>query len=308
MGNKTQFDPKIVFGKILKFNKDASTGIPERLVGLDEIREGLVFDLDLLFNPGKAKKWSKVHYRNEIKCLELMGDLVPLIIFDGDVGTGKSALAESIGEIVSKKFEYDVQMLKMSTQVRGRGFVGEMGTLLSESFRYAVNQMEKSGCPTLLIIDEADSILTSRAESGQHHEDKAGVNTILQHLDELKKENMPIAVIAITNRFEALDPAIKRRSTANYTFSRPTKEQRQSLFKLFFQDIGFDKKEIADLSSATNEKEVDGVKIPFSYADLTLKIILPALRDSVSRNKKISIEKTLQKAQNAIPSPRMYEK
>ena len=302
-----KFNPKLIFSEIKKFTKDSDTSMAARLVGIDDIKEQLQNDLDFLFNSHRLKKWSIKHYKREIHALKLFTDLVPLIIFEGDVGTGKTALAEAIGLIIANKFGYEVQLLKMSTQVRGRGFVGEMGTLLSESFQYMENQAKKASCPTLLVIDEADSILTSRDASGQHHEDKAGVNTVLQHLDNLKQKNIPIAVIAITNRFDALDPAIKRRATANYTFVRPTKEIRKLLFNNFLEDVGFDSKDFDSLSEATKEQNINGENIPYSYADLTLRILIPIIRTSIQNDQKLSMEALVNKIKTVAPSTRMQK-
>lgn len=305
--NKTNFDPKLVFGSAHVFVPGCSQDKIDRLVGLDEIKADLAQNLDILFNPHKPKDWSSKHYGVEIEALKLLEDIVPLIIFEGDVGTGKSALAESIGALIANEHGYEVQLLKMSTQVRGKGFVGEMGTLLSESFQYVDKQTAKAGCPTLLIIDEADSLLTSRTETGQHHEDKAGVNTIIQNLDDLNQKSISVAVIAITNRYDVLDAAVKRRSTAHYTFVRPSLEQRMSLFRVLLTGTDLTEKDINSLAKATCLKKADTetAEVEFSYSDLTLKIIIPALRDAVEADEKISVERLMERATSANPSPRL---
>lgn len=304
--SNTKFDSKLVFGEVKKFSKGRSEGSGDSpLVGLEDICDRLSSDLHLIFNSNVAHRWSKKHYDTIINSMALVDNLVPLIIFDGDVGTGKSALAEKIGQVIADKYGYEIQLLKMSTQVRGKGFVGEMGTLLSESFQFVNAQATKTNIPTLLVIDEADSILTSRSGSGQHHEDKVAVNTILQHLDGFKKHAIGIAVIAITNRFDALDPAVKRRATANFTFSRPGKTEREKLFKTYLSDTGLSQKEISSLAEITKAKEVNGVATDYSYADLTLRVILPSLREAIKADRKITFMDISSQIDSVLPSPRM---
>ena len=302
---KDNFDPKLIFGKEKIFSKQCNQNTLLRLVGLEDTKERLKNDIDLLFNPSRSVDWSKKYYQTKIFALSLLNDLVPLIIFEGDVGTGKTALAESIGSLVAKNFDYDIQLLKMSTQVRGKGFVGQMGSLLSESFRFVESQAQKKSCPTLLVIDEADSILTSRESSGQHHEDKAGVNTILQHLDNLKKTSIPIVVIAITNRFDVLDPAIKRRTAAIYTFKRPTDKLRKDFFKKYLNDVRFSDKDFDELVRATNEQDINGIRIPYSYADLGLRILLPSIRSAIQKDQGIKIQDILDNIKITNPSPQI---
>jgi len=301
----SKFDANLVFGETKRYECGCDTTDANRLVGLDSIKEELQHSLHLLFNPHQFRNWSQKHYKKEIKSLGLMKDIVPLIIFEGDVGTGKTALAEAIAPIMANKYGYEVQVLKMSTQVRGKGFVGEMGTLLGESFQHVEKQATKADIPTLLIIDEADSLLTSRGESGQHHEDKAGVNTILQNLDQLKHKEVPLAVIAITNRFDVLDPAIKRRCTSHFTFTRPSIEQREHLFKDILGDTDLADHDFKALAEATQVKHVGENDLTFSYADLTLKIIIPEIRNAMNADTKITLEPLLERIENTNPSPRL---
>src|SRR5207249_6254602 len=62
--------------------------------------------------------------------------LVPLILFEGDVGTGKTALAETIGDALARKAggKSHVHLLKINTQIRGTGLVGEMTDLIAQAF------------------------------------------------------------------------------------------------------------------------------------------------------------------------------
>ena len=261
-------------------NNDAAARL-SRLVGLDQHIESLTRDLRLIFDPQLVRKWSEDNYGRSLPVVALVHEAVPLIIFEGDVGTGKTALAEAIAQRVSLVGEYGVHLVKMSTGVRGTGYVGEMGTLLAESFNKVETLWEKKGEPVLFLIDEADSLLTSRESEQHHHEDKSGVNTILQHLDAMRASSVQIAVIAITNRVGVLDPAVRRRATSVFRFNRPNRIQRKALLSQLFEGALSDS-EIETLVSASKErKSNDGNDIPLNYSDLTLRFAVPAIRNAV---------------------------
>lgn len=304
-----KFDPKAIFSTPVI----AKPGVPDarlkRIVGIQDLIDGLTEDLNFIFQPNLASKWSENHYKKQIPLVQILEDYIPLIIFEGDVGTGKTEVAETVGSSVALKHKYEVQTLKMSTQVRGTGFVGEMTTLLSQAFEHVKAMAQKAGVPTLLIIDEADSLLTSRAAVGQHHEDKAGVNTIIQHLDAMKRLSLPIAVIAISNRSGALDPALKRRSTAILKFERPNELQRKELFVRFLDGMDFSDKDFSTLAKVSSEKKINGKGdlAKFSYADLTLRFLLPELRHAVGAKKKISIDSLVSRLNSLDPSPSLVE-
>ena len=54
-----------------------------------------------------------------------------------------------------------------------------------------------------------------------HHEDVSGVNAFIRGIDRLSNRRLPAAVIMCTNRYESLDPAVKRRAAEILTFHRP---------------------------------------------------------------------------------------
>ncbi len=270
-----------------------------RLVGLDDHIKALERDLRLIFDPAIAQDWSVQQYGEIITAVELLDEAVPLIVFEGDVGTGKTALAETIGQRIASDGGYGVHMVKMSTRVRGTGYVGEMGTLLAKSFEHVGALYKKKGEPVLFVIDEADSVLTSRASEQHHHEDKSGVNTILQHLDELKTSGSQVAVLAITNRVGVLDPAVLRRATAVFEFRRPNRDQRRALLNGLFGSALSD----ADMRLLVDESERESNgEMSLSYSDLTLRFAVPAVRRAVWLDERLDAEALAATLRELVPS------
>ena len=274
-----------------------------QLIGLDSHIEALTRDLRLIFDPQLVEDWSKTYYKTLLPAIDLLKDAVPLIVFEGDVGTGKTALAEAIGQRVAEEGRYGVHLVKMSTQVRGTGYVGEMGTLLAESFKRIESICAQKGEPVIFVIDEADSLLTTRTSTQQHHEDKSGVNTILQHLDEFRRSHAQIGVITITNRLGVLDPAVRRRATSVFAFERPDESQCEMLLERLFEGA-LSSDDIAGLVSAIRTRG-KACKLPFTYSDLTLRFAVPAIRDAAWRNCKLDVQELQRMVETLTPTPPM---
>ena len=283
-------------------NKDAEARLSQ-LVGLESHVETLTRDLRLIFDPQLVEEWSRKYYNVRLHAVDLLNDAVPLIVFEGDVGTGKTALAESIGQQVAQNGGYGVHLVKMSTQVRGTGYVGEMGTLLAESFKRVESICAQKGEPVIFVIDEADSLLTTRTSVQQHHEDKSGVNTILQHLDRFRTSGAQIGVIAITNRLGVLDPAVRRRATSVFAFGRPDESQCEMLLERLF-DAALSSHDIAELVSAIKTRCQD-CRLRFTYSDLTLRFAVPAIRDAAWRNHELDVAKLRRMIETLTPTPHM---
>lgn len=304
MSDHARLSAKDVLSSPIVFPNDIAGERLERLVGLDEYVSSLARDLPLIYDPGLGEDWSTQHYGKAIPGLALLRDAVPLIIFEGDVGTGKTELAETIGHRIATDGGYGVHLVKMSTRVRGTGYVGEMGTLLADSFRHVVNLWRKLSEPILFVIDEADSLLTSRESAQHHHEDKSGVNTILQHLDGLRADDAQVAVIAITNRIGVLDPAVVRRATSVLTFRRPTREQRADLFSRLFHGTGLGEPDLQRLVEASAERPLGSMREPvaFTYSDLTLRFAVPALRSAIHAGEPLSVDTLVAMLQDLEPT------
>lgn len=285
------------------FPNDDSQARLAALVGLENHIEALTRDLRLIFDPQLVEDWSQSQYGMRLPAIDLLLDSVPLIVFEGDVGTGKSALAEAIGQRVAEDGGYGVHLVKMSTQVRGTGYVGEMGTLLAESFKQIERISAQRGEPVIFVIDEADSLLTTRTSSQHHHEDKSGVNTILQHLDDFRRNHAQVGTIAITNRVSVLDPAFKRRATSVFTFTRPDADQRTRLLKRIFGEA-LSSHDIGRLAKASGPRATDeSACLPFTYSDLTLRFAVPVIRDAAWRNRKLHIDHLLEIIAAMVPTP-----
>jgi len=286
---------------------DMAKGWYERLVGLDEHKARLLIELEMLLYPERLVQWSKANHNGQVlRLCELYRNRVPLILLEGDVGTGKTALAETIGDALARHIGggKHVHLLKMNTQVRGTGQVGEMSDLIVQAFVQAEARAKSlGGDPVLLLLDEADALAVSRETQQMHHEDKAGLNTLLQRLDNLRLVHLPIAALFITNRPEALDPAVRRRSALNLHFERPGDEIRERIFITSVPEIRIGKKEIAELVRLTGPNESKNKNVPFTASDLTDRLLPAALRQAYRERRTLEVRDLIEQGQTMEPTP-----
>lgn len=282
-----------------------------RLVGLDEHKSRLAKMLALLVNPGGLEAWITEHHFGASDVLNSVLHRPPLIVLAGDVGSGKSALAENIGDAVARQEKIDITLLPMSLSTRGQGRVGEMTQLISAAFDYAMEEAKKlrsqngkSRGAILLLVDEADALAQSREASQMHHEDRAGVNAFIRGIDRLASGRLPAAVIMCTNRLSALDPAIKRRAAEILTFHRPNNEQRFAALSAPLTQLGFSSSQIEQVISATGSHS--GREYGFTYSDLIQRLI-PAFVLDAYPNGPVQPVRALEIVKSIMPTPPFRE-
>jgi AAA+ superfamily predicted ATPase len=275
-------DDKIgIFEEVREYPDPAAARRFASLVGLDEMKERLLKETRLLLDPDSLAKWSSKHHRKKAKIVDFFRDRPPLFIFAGDVGTGKTILAETFGDAVAREAGIGVTLYALSLNARGTGAVGEMTSLLSAAFA-EVKQAAKRGAGhggkhhsgIVLLIDEADALAQSRELGQMHHEDRAGVNALIRGVDDLATGNLPALVIMCTNRLEALDPAVRRRAAVTFTFSRPNEAQRTAFLKPVLEELGFNSQQIHSLVAATGA--TPGRSYGYTFSDLAQRL-LPGL-------------------------------
>ena len=251
-----------------------------RLVGLDDHKTRLTKILGLLVNPQGLERWAaRFHSAEARPLLDVVLRRPPLVVLAGDVGSGKTELAETIGDAVARQEKIEITLFPLSLSTRGQGRVGEMTQLLSAAFEHTVQAATRLNAPgkakgaVILLVDEADALAQSREAAQMHHEDRAGVNAFIRGIDRLANLRLPAAVIMCTNRLNALDPAVRRRAADILAFARPNDEQRRHLLTMRLGGLGVDPKEVKALVDATGpSRDAPG----FTFSDLTQRL-LPAI-------------------------------
>ena len=276
------------------------------LVGLDEHKARLAKILGLLINPAALESWASRFHPGASGLLEAVLRRPPLVVLAGDVGSGKSELAETIGDDVARREGVSITLLPMSLSTRGQGRVGEMTQLLSAAFDHTLEEARKlkgtngtSRGAVILLVDEADAIAQSRGASQMHHEDRAGVNAFIRGIDRLSHGKLPAAVIMCTNRLGALDPAVQRRAADILTFTRPDSEQRVAMLAPHLRQLGFSEAQIAGVVAATGPCQHGDYG--FTFSDLTQRL-LPAIVLDAYPDGPVDADRALDITQAMIPT------
>jgi len=270
-----------LFHQIIELPEPVRSARYRRLVGLDDVKERLRREASLLADPRRLHTWAKEHHGRELAALELFRDRPPLFVFAGDVGSGKSALAESFGCEIADNLNVPVYLYRLKLSARGSGLVGEITTLIGNAFAHILVEGRKAARGTkgptsalVVVVDEADALAQSRAAEQMHHEDRAGVDALLAGVDSLAGESVPVIVVMCTNRGWALDPAVLRRAAGIFYFDRPGDEQRRAVLAAALDGAGVDAHAIAELVRLTGPRGSDP---GFTYSDLTQRLVPTAI-------------------------------
>lgn len=274
----------------------------DRLVGFKARYDRIHQDLRLLIDKEGLEHWSKKHYHNRLALLDSLLDRYPLVVFHGDVGTGKTATAEAVANALARELGKEALLFKLSTRVRGSGNVGEMSTLINQAFEIVGKEAGKAKL-SFLIIDEADSLAASRSGNQSHHEDKVAVNTLIQKIDDVRRFNGRVLVILCTNRYEALDPAILRRAAYVEEFRRPDDGERHEILSLDCEGLGLPASTIAELVKLTGPNGPH--KLGYTFSDIRTRLLPEALALAYP-TRKISHGDLIDAISRVAPSPTIY--
>jgi len=280
---------------------DPAIGRREKaLLGFEERFSAIEGRLRLLVNLDKLEAWSKRQHKAKLPICDLISEQYPLLIFHGDVGTGKTAMAECAANRMAKESRDEAVLFKLSNQVRGSGKVGEMGALLSAAFERVVASAGKRG-RAFLIIDEGDSIGAARTQEHSHHEDKVAVNTLIQAIDDLRALNGRVVVFLCTNRLAALDPALLRRAAVVEEFARPDNQARLDLLRMDLEGLRLTEPQLRKLVALTGARNGQPA---WSYSDIRTRLY-PAAMARAFDSRALSFEDLETVAETLMPSPAM---
>ena len=134
------------------------------------------------------------------------------LCFYGAPGTGKTALAEHMAEVLQRPL-----IIKQASDLMSK-YVGETEQNMAAMFREA--EAEKA----VLLLDEADSFLQDRRGAQRTYE-VTEVNEMLQGMERFRG-----IFICTTNLLDSLDQAALRRFTFKIKFNPLTAPQRELMF------------------------------------------------------------------------------
>lgn len=161
------------------------------------------------------------------------------ILLFGPPGTGKTMLAKALATEANASF-VNVSMSTITSK-----WFGE-----DEKNVRALFSLAAKVSPTIIFIDEVDSMLGQRSRVGEHEAMRKIKNEFMAHWDGLlSKSTERVLVLAATNRPFDLDEAIIRRFQRRIMVGLPNAESRERILRTLLAkeklEEGFDFKELA---------------------------------------------------------------
>lgn len=304
-------DVSAFVSEIVRYPDERLGAAYEGLVGLDEIKADALRKLVSLLAPDRIDAWARLAYGEQppAALVRALHDRYPLIVLEGEVGSGKTALAYGIGHrLAAVHLGAPLALFVVNAQVRGGGHVGELTQNIARAFTEAERCCERESLPVLVLVDEADALAQARGGRQMHHEDNAGVNTLIQRIDRLR--GRPMAVLFATNMAGSLDAAILRRASAVYHFDRPNAEQRAQVFRTLLQGTSLSERDVRQLAELTRARRLPGagwnaVEHRYTYSDLVQRIVPQAVERAAGTGRPLGLDHLTEACAAVQPTPEM---
>ncbi|CAN6363646.1 unnamed protein product [Urochloa humidicola] len=209
------------------------------------------------------------------------------ILLFGPPGTGKTMLAKAVATEAGANF-INISMSSITSKWFGEG----------EKYVKAVFSLASKIAPSVIFIDEVDSMLGRRENPGEHEAMRKMKNEFMVNWDGLRtKDKERVLVLGATNRPFDLDEAVIRRFPRRLMVNLPDASNREKILKVILakEELGSD----VDMDSLANM--TDG----YSGSDLKNLCVTAAhypIREILEKEKK---EKNLAKTEGK-PEPALY--
>ncbi|CAN7038077.1 unnamed protein product [Brassica rapa subsp. trilocularis] len=178
------------------------------------------------------------------------------VLLYGPPGTGKTLLARAVAH------HTDCTFIRVSGSELVQKYIGEGSRMVRELF-----VMAREHAPSIIFMDEIDSIGSARMESGSGNGDSEVQRTMLELLNQLDgfEASNKIKVLMATNRIDILDQALLRpgRIDRKIEFPNPNEDSRCDILKIHSRKMnlmrGIDLKKIAEKMNGASGAELKAV-------------------------------------------------
>lgn len=178
------------------------------------------------------------------------------VLLYGPPGTGKTLLARAVAH------HTDCTFIRVSGSELVQKYIGEGARMVRELF-----VMAREHAPSIIFMDEIDSIGSARIDSSGGSGDSEVQRTMLELLNQLDgfEPTQNIKVLMCTNRIDILDPALLRpgRIDRKIEFPNPGEGARLEILKIHSRKMnltrGINLRKIADTMPGASGAEIKAV-------------------------------------------------
>ncbi|XP_011022599.1 PREDICTED: uncharacterized protein LOC105124323 [Populus euphratica] len=206
------------------------------------------------------------------------------ILLFGPPGTGKTMLAKAIAKEAGASF-INVSMSTITSK-----WFGE-----DEKNVRALFTLAAKVSPTIIFVDEVDSMLGQRSRAGEHEAMRKIKNEFMTHWDGLlTHQGQRILVLAATNRPFDLDEAMIRRFERRIMVGLPSSEHRESILKTLLgkeKVEGIDFKKLATMTEGYSGSDLKNLCTTAAYRPVRELIQQERLKDLVKNQRAEAAQK-----------------
>ncbi len=192
------------------------------------------------------------------------------ILLYGKPGTGKTLLAKAVAS------ESGVNFISVKGPELINRYVGESERGVREIFKKA-----KQAAPTILFLDEIDSLVPKRGSGADSQVTERVISQFLTEMDGIE-EMKGVMVLAATNRKDLLDPALLRSGRFDLSFELPSPdaETREKIFKIHTANQVLDQ-DVNLHELAVRTENMVGADIEF----ICRRVAMLAIREFIENNR-----------------------
>jgi len=247
------------------------------LVGMEDVKSRLHNELAVKLAPERLADWSdRYGHQKLVSELSPAQSLAPVIVLLGDSGTGKTALAESLGDPLARSLRVGMRGYRISTHPSS---AQELERALNPTACVQVTGIQPT--PSIrghiFICDQhyaQGTVPVDRYHGGPR---PAAVARALQTAEALAARGEAAVVIVCVSHSTQIDPAVRRLSLEPLLLTRPNAAQRETVLRRLTVGLPVTDAELVRLVRSTGPR--DGTP-GYTYGDLVQRLMHAAILES----------------------------